>query len=161
MKPNFDLDKIKFSIDEPTWQKAVVLFEKGKVIKFKELADGFDAVVLGTSPYRVFVSAKHYDHGSCDCYLGQKEILCKHMVAVAIHAVIGDRKLSMEEKELGNQIKFSGATGELSETEMTQTKAAITNALKYIKSYAGHNVPLCALRIKRRHNTSYTRRICF
>ena len=29
MQLNFDLDKIKFSIDEPTWEKAIVILVYG------------------------------------------------------------------------------------------------------------------------------------
>ncbi len=137
MKPSFDLDKIKFSIDEQTWNKAVGLFEKGKISQFEELLDGYSATVLGTSPYHVFVSAKHHDRGSCDCYLGQKEILCKHMTAVAVWAVTGDQKLSEGEREINHQIKFSGKVDEPSDSETEQVKTEISTALKYIKAYTG------------------------
>lgn len=31
MKPQYDLEKIKFSMDEGTWNKALGLYEDGKV----------------------------------------------------------------------------------------------------------------------------------
>lgn len=137
MKPSFDLDKIKYSTDKPTWEKAVGLVKKGKVTKFEELADGFGATVLGTSPYRVIVSAKHFDRGDCECYLGQKEILCKHMVAVAIYAVKNGQELSESDIKQGNDVVFSGQKGNLSETDLEAVKQAISGALKYIKAYTG------------------------
>jgi len=88
MFPQYDLDKIKFATDGPTFERAVGLYEAGKVTQFEAVMDGFSAVVLGTKPYQVFVSARHFDRGSCECYLGQRDILCKHMVAVAIYAVL-------------------------------------------------------------------------
>lgn len=48
MIPQFDLNKIKFSVDKATFERAVSLYEKKKVTKFKEDAYGFSAVVLGT-----------------------------------------------------------------------------------------------------------------
>ena len=36
MLPKYDLDKIKFATDGPTFEKAVDLYEKGKVSKFEE-----------------------------------------------------------------------------------------------------------------------------
>lgn len=58
-----------------------------KVNKFKEDFGGYSAVVLGTRPYNVSVSSRYYDRGNCDCYLGQRDVLCKHMVATALYAV--------------------------------------------------------------------------
>ncbi len=76
MFPTYDLDKIKFATDAATFEKAVGLYEAGKVTQFETIMDGFSAVVLGTKPYHVFVSVRHYDRGSCDCYLGQNDTLC-------------------------------------------------------------------------------------
>ena len=55
MPPKYDLDKIKFATDGPTFEKAVGLYESDKVTKFKEELNGYFAVVLGTRPYRVYV----------------------------------------------------------------------------------------------------------
>lgn len=137
MLPDFDLEKIKFSIDEPTWKKAVSLYENGKIKSFEESGFGFKAIVKGTSDYNVQVSPKSYDMGSCDCYLGQNETLCKHMVALAIYSLKKGEKLSLEEKTLSNEIKCSGRRGELSEVELADTKIAVSEAIKYIKAYTG------------------------
>ena len=69
MQPKYDLDKIKFATDGPTFEKAVDLYEKGKVTQFKEELNGFFATVLGTKPYKVYVDNRHYDQGDCECYL--------------------------------------------------------------------------------------------
>ena len=45
MLPKYDLDKIKFATDPPTFEKAVDLYEKGKVTKFEEGLNGFFATV--------------------------------------------------------------------------------------------------------------------
>ena len=69
MLPKYDLDKIKFATDGPTFEKAVDLYEKGGVTKFEEGIGGYSAGVLGTKPYRVSVEARRYDYGHCECYL--------------------------------------------------------------------------------------------
>ena len=97
-------------MDEPTFEKAVDLYEKGKVTKFEEGIGGYSAVVLGTKPYLVSVEARRYDYGHCECYLGQNDTLCKHMVAVAIRAVTGGEPLSEEDKRLVSQVTFNGKT---------------------------------------------------
>jgi len=137
MLPNYDLDKIKFATDGPTFEKAVGLYESGKVTKFKEYHDGYSAIVLGGNPYEVSVSARHYDRGSCDCYLGQEGTLCKHMVAVAIRAVTGGKALTPEDKRQHNQVSCSGRLGTLSGTELSRVKKLITAAMRYIKPYNG------------------------
>ncbi|MCX6810851.1 MAG: hypothetical protein NTY30_03960 [Candidatus Berkelbacteria bacterium] len=137
MKPQYDLEKIKLGIDEGTWKRAVALYESNAVENFRVQFGDFFAKVIGGEPYNVFVSSKVYDEGNCNCYLGRSEILCKHMVAVAIYAVKGGRKLTKEEKELSHQVVFSGLVGELTELELTNVKTNITASLKYIKSYHG------------------------
>ena len=137
MQPKYDLDKIKFATDAPTFEKAVDLYEKGKVTKFEEGIGDYSAVVIGTKPYRVSVEARRYDYGHCECYLGQNDTLCKHIVAVAIRAVTGGKPLSEEDKRMVSQVTCSGKLGELSKSELAVTKKAITAGMRYIKSYEG------------------------
>lgn len=137
MFPQYNLEKIKFATDGPTFKRAVDLYEKGKVTQFETIMDGFSAVVLGTKPYRVFVSARHYDRGNCECYLGQQDTLCKHMVAVAIYAVMGGEKLTEEDRRLISSPVCSGRLGELNKEELAAIKKAITSAICYIKPYRG------------------------
>ena len=137
MRPAYDLDKIKFATDPPTFERAVSLYESGKVTEFEEGFGGYSAVVLGTKPYRVSVEARRYNYGHCECYLGQRDTLCKHMVAVAIYAVMGGKKLSEEDKILVSSPVCSGKLGELSKEELSETKKAITSAMRYIKAYTG------------------------
>ncbi len=137
MKPAFDLDKIKFATDRPTFERAVGLYEAGKVTQFKEDPFGFSAIVLGGQPYHVYVSHKYYDKGSCDCYLGQNDTLCKHMVALAIYAILRGKLLKKEDKELIDSPKCSRVLGELSAEELKKVKETITSAMKFIKPYNG------------------------
>jgi hypothetical protein len=137
MRPNYDLDKIKFATDAPTFEKAVDLYEKGKVTQFEEGIGAYSAVVLGTKPYRVSVEARLYNSAACECYLGQNDTLCKHMVAVAIRAVTGGEPLTDEDKRQVSQVTCSGQLGELNKEKLSQIKKEITGAMKYIKPYNG------------------------
>jgi hypothetical protein len=137
MQPKYNFDKIKFATDGPTFEKAVNLYEKGKVTQFKEGIGAYSAVVLGTKPYRVSVESRRYDYGHCECYLGQNDTLCKHMVALAIYAVMHGKKLSVKDKRLVSQAACSGRLGELSKSELAATKETITASMRYIKSYVG------------------------
>ena len=137
MKPVYDLDKIKFSSDRGSFERAVELYEKGKVTKFKKSPGEFSAVVLGSEPYRVWVSPRRHDEGNCTCYLGRNDTLCKHMIAVAIYAVMNGSKLADGDKEFIEAPRLSGKKGELDAAELSAVKRSITDALKYIKSYSG------------------------
>lgn len=137
MSPSYDLDKIKFGTDAPTFEKAVDLYEAGKVTDFKEDSFSFSAVVLGTKPYQVRVGIQHYDAASCQCYVGQKETLCKHMVAVAIRAVTAGKPLSVEDKQQFLEPTCSGKLGSPSDEELTEIKKSISGAVRYIKPYVG------------------------
>lgn len=133
----YDLNKIKFSTDETTYQRAVDLYESGKVTEVEEAFGDFTAVVRGTQFYRVSVSGRNYRHGHCTCYVGEKGTLCKHMVALALHAVLNGKPLATEDKEQRNEVKRSDRREALSDQEFAVVKASITEAMKYIKPYSG------------------------
>lgn len=137
VKPQFDLEKIKFATDESTYKKAISLYETGKVTKFEENLGGFSAIVLGTRPYQVFVEDRRYDYGRCECYLGQNDTLCKHMVAVAIYAVLEGKPLKKEDKEVAYRPKCSDILDELSKEQFAVVEKSISEAIKYIKPYRG------------------------
>lgn len=137
MFPDYDLEKIKFATDGPTFEKAVDLYGKGKVTQFEEGIRAYSAVVLGTKPYRVSVEARRYDYGHCECYLGQRDTLCKHMVALAIYAIMRGQPLTEEDKQLVGSPVCSGRLGTLNKEELAATKKAITSAMRYIKAYTG------------------------
>ena len=137
MKPAYNLDKIKFATDQPTYEKAVALYEASKVIQFEEGIGAYSAVVLGTKPYQVSIEAHRFGLANCNCYLGQRDTLCKHMVAVSIYAVMDGKKLCKEDKELISSPVCSGKLGELSKEELLEIKKAITSTMKYIKAYNG------------------------
>ncbi len=137
MKPKYTLDKIKFSIDPGTYERAVALYENNKIKEFEDDGCvGYSAIVQGTQAYEVYVHARSFDLGSCDCYLGQNNTLCKHMVAVAIYAVMNGKPLKEEDKQQA-EVGCSGVKGELSEEDLKKVNIDIALALRYIKSYSG------------------------
>ena len=106
-------------------------------MQFEERIGTYSALVHGSKPYRVSVEARRYDVGHCECYLGQHNTLCKHMLAVAIRAVTGGKPLSQEDKQLVSPVVCSGQLRTLCKEELTATKKAITGAIRSIKPYNG------------------------
>lgn len=137
MPPKFNLDKIKFATDASTFEKAVALYEGGKITQFKEGINACSAIVLGSKPYRVSVEARRYDYGHCECYLGQNDTLCKHMVAVAIYAVMSGKPLTEQDKKSVSSPICSSRLGTLNKQELSAMKKEITSAIRYVKSYEG------------------------
>ncbi|MDD5071783.1 MAG: hypothetical protein PHQ42_03550 [Patescibacteria group bacterium] len=140
MRPAYNLDKIKYATDQPTFEKAAAIYESGGVKNFQHNGmAGYLAKVKGSGGnfYDVFISGRHYGQGDCNCYLGQRDTLCKHMAAVSIYACLDGKKLSQEDKELVSSPVCSGKLGELSKEEIVETKKAITLAMRYIKAYNG------------------------
>jgi hypothetical protein len=133
----YDLNKIKFATDKATFKRAVDLYESDKVTEAEEVFGDFTAVVLGTKPYQVSVSGRNYKHGHCTCYLGQKDTLCKHMVALAIYAVMGGKPLDDKDKQLSHGVECSGRRGVLNKEELEALKKSITESMRYIKPYRG------------------------
>ena len=137
MHVNYDLNKIKFVTDEATFARAVSLYESGKVTEVETLGGYYSAAVLGTESYRVSVSAKNFKQGHCTCYLGQKDTICKHMVALALYAVMDGKSLNDEDKQLDHKVECSKRHEALSEEEFMLAKISITAAMKHIKPYRG------------------------
>ena len=136
-QPVYDLNKIKFGIDEGTWKRAAGLYESNKIYDFQDTDFTFVANVQGTHLYEVIVSKKRYEDGNCTCYLGQNDTLCKHMIAVAIHGLKRGKPLTDEEKTQHNDIIFSGRKGELSPRKLSLFRAEVSGAIRYIKAYEG------------------------
>lgn len=137
MRPAYNLDKIKYATDRPTFEKAVGLYGGGKVTQFKEGIGSYSAVVLGTQPYRVSIEARRFGLADCECYLGQRDVLCKHLVALSIYAVKNGKPLTKQEKQITDSPICSNKLGILNKQDLSEIKKSITFAMKYIKSYNG------------------------
>ena len=137
MRIKYDLNKIKFATGEATFKRAVGLYENGRVTEMDQLGQYYSALVLGTKPYRVSISVRNYKHGHCTCYLGEKDMLCKHMVALAIHAAKDGRPLSDKDKRLSHIVECGSRHDPLNKEELEMVKKAITESMRYIKPYRG------------------------
>lgn len=135
--PDFTLDKIKFATDGPTFEKAVALYESGKVTQVEEGIRSYAGVVMGTKPYRASVEARNLHYASCSCYLGKNDTYCKHMLALAIYVVQDGKPLTENDKKLVQNPVCSGKLGSLPNKELSDAKQTISVALRYIKAYAG------------------------
>ena len=129
MHVNYDLNKIKFAIDGATFTRAVGLYESGKVTEVKTLGGYYSAVVQGTNPYRVSVSSRNYKQGHCTCYLGQKDTLCKHMVALALHVVMNGKPLNDQNKLHSHRVECNKRREELDEEALAIVRISITTSL--------------------------------
>ena len=137
MHVNYNLDKIKFATDEATFTRAAGLYESGKVTEVETLGGYYSAVIHGTEPYRVSVSVRNFKQGHCTCYLGQKDTLCKHMLALALYAVMDGKPLSDKDKLLCHKVECSKRREELDKELLAIVKASITASMKHIKPYSG------------------------
>jgi len=123
IQPVFTIQDIKYSVDEPMFLRAQKLFKSGKVQDPKEDPHGYNATVQGTSPYRVSLSRKHIDSGYCDCYMGQNDQLCKHMLALGLAALQISGKMGEDEED--------------SPDNLDAAKQLISKGMKKIKPYNG------------------------
>lgn len=137
MDTKYTLDKIKFGIDNGTWEKAVVLYQGDRVKNFQDTGFTYVANVQGTDLYKVIVSKEKYSDGNCTCYLGQNDTLCKHIIAAAIYGLKNGQPLTDEEKTQHNEIKFSGKVEKTTQDQLNLYKAETSGALRYIKAYIG------------------------
>ena len=132
MSPSYTIEDIKTSIDAGLFARAVDLYTPEIVTQFKQRCDGFSAVVIGSSPYDVFVSGSHYDIGRCSCYVANKNKLCKHRIVVALWAAKAGASLTHEDKHRDRQTFFSGRCGELTPIAFAKIKKAIVSAQRFI-----------------------------
>ena len=139
MQPFYSLDEIKIDLDKGTWLRAVKLYQEGKVGNFETQGPSFTAQVQGTHMYNVSVNHKDFDVGFCDCYLGQREILCKHMIAVAIYSLKQGKPLTEAEQQFVDHFEFVPDSNlDIDDPEQfIILKAQIKSALEYIAPYEG------------------------
>jgi len=136
-KPGFDLEKIKSGTDKATFERGVKLYEYNKVTQFEEIPTAFTAIVQGTEPYRVNMEARNFKLCDCTCYLGRNNTLCKHIIAVALYALLRGKDLNEDNKRYMDVPSSSGKTGTLGDSEISTVKKSITASMRYLKPYTG------------------------
>lgn len=133
----YSFKDIKFGVDQATYEKAVGLYENDNILDFRETSFGFAANVQGTHLYQVEVGRMDFNHGECNCYLGRKGVLCKHMIAVAIFAALGGSDIPEDDRDFVSIPVCSNLRGTLSQDDLGETRKSITYAMKYIRPYTG------------------------
>lgn len=138
LRPQFTLFDIQIGMGEEEFKKGYKLFNDGKVGKIKSDIRGFNATVSGTHNYNVFVDANDFEIGFCNCYLGQKDVLCKHMIALAISAIFKytPENFKLTTSPLDHAV-CSGQIRDITKEELETIKKELRNGLSHIKYYNG------------------------
>lgn len=136
-KVSYTLDDIKYGTDEATFQRAVKLYQTHKVQNVVDTGFTYTATVQGTSNYHLIADPQKFTCGQCNCYIGQQDELCKHLVALSIHLVKQGQSLTDQDLEIYYHPVCSGSLGVLTSDELSHAKKQITAALRYIKPYTG------------------------
>jgi hypothetical protein len=123
--PGFTVDDIKYADSPDLFKRAEDLFKSGKVKKLTEFSRGYDAQVQGTNLYDVSISRKSIDKGYCSCPMGERDFLCKHMLAVglAVLAATGGLKEQKHQKQ------------HLS--SLADVKRSVSEGMRKLGSYSG------------------------
>jgi hypothetical protein len=136
--PQFTIADIQIGIGDHEFNKATALYLKGAVKIIQDDFLGFSAIVTGTQDYKVCVRASAYDRGDCDCYIGQKDELCKHMIALAIALVYKYRPHDTRPIEQPlDQAACSGEVRAITKDELAIAKEKIREGMLFVKSYNG------------------------
>jgi hypothetical protein len=132
------IDKLKYTVGKETYDKGVAMYEAGKIKSKSELGEKvFELEVQGTQTYSVTIYLKAFDYSFCDCYVGQKNIYCKHLVAAALSVIKNDKPLTKQERAYLATLEFSNKLGELTADKLEKFEQEITKNMKYIKLYSG------------------------
>ena len=137
MEPKYNLEKIKFASDPDTFRRAVEIYENGGISDFQELIACYTAKVTGKNTYTVSIENRDFRLGSCDCYVGKNNYLCKHLIALGIYVVLRGKPLDQKLKQDTSVLAFTNRLGQLSPQELKDVKKSITHSLSYLKSYTG------------------------
>ena len=124
-QPKFNFADVKYAEGLATFKRAQDLYKAGKVDAIRETPLGYSAKVLGTPAYQVSVSSKRVDEGHCDCYLGQNDRLCKHVLALALAVLTISGKANND------------STGAQASTDLTEVKQQVADAMRNLKTYTG------------------------
>ena len=136
--PAYSLKDIQLSVESCEFDKGMRLYQEGKVGQIEVDCFIFKAEVAGTKKYNVSVMSSHFDRGECDCYLGEKNYLCKHIIALAIAVVYTYAPSAAEVFDHPlDQAVCSGKVYAITEEEKVLIEKEIKEGLALIKSWSG------------------------
>lgn len=124
--PRFTYRDVRYSVDDSMFARALKLFTGKKIADFGHDMAGYSARVIGTQSYQVHVSQRAVDYGMCNCYMGQNNTLCKHMIAVGLEVLYRARK-----------IDAAGNPYENPPSNLDERKALLTAGLRKITACNG------------------------
>jgi len=136
--PQFTLIDIQLGVGNQEFEKGMLLYKKGAVNNIEKDFSCFRAIVSGTHDYEVSVDVSSYDRGDCNCYIGQKDELCKHMIALAIALVY--KYKPDDTKTIDHpldQAVCSGYVRDITQEELDVAKTEIKEGIAFVKSYSG------------------------
>ncbi len=125
--PKFTYEDICYSTDEAMFKRAVELFKRKKVRDVIEHSRGYDGVVEGSDNYRVSVSSKNITTAYCDCYMGQNNEICKHVLALGLSVLYQIGAIDKDAKQLNKTII----------SDFKSLDLELKRGLRYIKYYDG------------------------
>lgn len=136
--PSYSISDIRLSLGDKEYRKWLDLYIAGKIQEIHETIHGWSALVQGTSLYRVSVWVCHWDGGSCSCYIGQRDDVCKHLIAlaIAITKMYGKWDDIYEDMELDTAY-CSWEIRDITDDERVTINTAIRKAMSHICSYDG------------------------
>ncbi len=134
----YTISDIQLGVGDDEFNKGLNLYNKGAVNYIEKDFSGYSAIVLGSHDYIVNMSLISHDRGNCNCYLGQRDELCKHMIALAIALVYKFRPNDTKIIDIPlDQAICSGQKRDITEEEVKNIKFEIKRGLSFIKSYTG------------------------
>ncbi len=123
--PKFTLNDIKYATSKAIYKRACDLCASGKVKEVDETENAYSAKVEGTQSYHVSLTKSRIDNAHCDCYMGQNDLLCKHVLSLGLFVLHASGKM----EESTSQPNAA--------TELSDVKHIVTDAFKKIKPYRG------------------------
>lgn len=125
----FSFSDIQYGIDESLLKRAQGLLRANSIQNFQEHERIYNARVLGSKDnlYEVSINKDSYEKGFCNCYLGEHDYLCKHMITLALFVLF-------QEGEIDNQ-----GNSLAEEKEDLSFKELISKGMQKITYYNGNS----------------------
>ena len=121
--PRFTYRDIRYACYMAMFERAKKIFETGKVVNVQEKSCVYTAIVKSTHDYEVTLSFDAIDRATCTCYMGERDELCKHVLALGL-AVLA---------LTGQATDDSG----VSPTELAEVKLLVASGMRKIRAYIG------------------------
>jgi hypothetical protein len=119
---------VRYGVDPGTFVRGLRLFTDGAVKNFQHHPGFITSQVQGGDLYRVGITPNSFERADCTCYVGQDDILCKHVVALALEILKKRQIVDDEGNNLNPQFDLNTESG---------AKAQINTGFRKIIPYVG------------------------